>query len=211
HGDSLVVTHHSSLRLQIQGRPLTCYRKLVYLMTDILDMSGLELVLSRREESVTEIIRQEVAADFLRKCLPKSYDNLPSITKNLLLAGQCVKIASPALPEYSMLFFPELRSLEGALKAKLASYNFDSDSNDFGYFFSHVGNGVFELDRSFDGHITNQQTRNMLGRAYTFFNKHRHGLFHMQSVEEASRQITSIEQLLSLSADAYIHLDNLYS
>lgn len=210
HGDHLVVTHHSTRRLQIQGRPLTCYRKLVYLMADMLDMAGLELVLSRRDESVAEIVRKEVAAEFLRKFLPNSYDNLPGITRNLLLAGQCVKISSPQLPEYSMLFFPELRSLEGALKGKLASFGFDSDLNDFGYFFSHTGGGIFELKSSFDGHITDEQTRNLLGKAYTFFNKHRHGLFHMHSVEDASRQIGSIEQLLSLSADAYAHLDNLY-
>lgn len=147
HGDHLVVTHHSTRRLQIQGRPLTCYRKLVYLMADMLDMAGLELVLSRRDESVAEIVRKEVAAEFLRKLLPNSYDNLPSITRNLLLAGQCVKISSPQLPEYSMLFFPELRSLEGALKGKLASFGFDSDQNDFGYFFSPARVGVSNLNR----------------------------------------------------------------
>ncbi|MEL4015682.1 type II toxin-antitoxin system RnlA family toxin [Dryocola clanedunensis] len=210
HGDSLMVIHHPSLILQIQGRPLSCYRKLVYLLTEILDTASLEMVLSRREESATEIIRKEVAAEFLKKLLPNAYENLPSITHDLLVSGQCVKIAGPSLPEYSMLLFPELRSLEGALKSRLAHFGFDSDNNDFGYFFDSAGAGNYKLRASFNNHITDVELRSKLANAYAFFNKHRHSLFHMESFEEGSRKITGLTQLLSLSQEAYTHLDNLY-
>lgn len=211
HNDSLVVTHHTTRRLQIQGRPLTCYRKLVYLLTDILDLAGLELVLSRSDQNSSVIVRREVAAEFLKKMLPHSFENLPGLTRDLLVSGQCVKLAGPSLPEYSMLLFPELRSLEGALKAKLAEFGFDSDSNEFGYFFDFVrASGTFALKASFHGHITSLQLRSELSVAYTFFNKHRHSLFHMNSAEETSRKITNIEQLLTLSQSACEHIDNLY-
>lgn len=211
HNDSLVVTHHSSRRLQIQGRPLTCYRKLVYLLTDILDLAGLELVLSRSEKNSSVIVRREVAAEFLKKMLPNSFENLPGLTRDLLVSGQCVKLAGPSLPEYSMLLFPELRSLEGALKAKLDDFGFDSDGNDFGYFFDfdHPSR-TYALKASFHGHITNIQLRSVLSEAYTFFQKHRHSLFHMNSAEESSRKITGIQQLLALSESAYEHIDKLY-
>ncbi|RYJ18132.1 type II toxin-antitoxin system RnlA family toxin [Rahnella variigena] len=209
HSDSLTVTHHSSLKLQIQGKPLSCYRKLVYLLTDILDLASLEVVLSRTDENLTVVVRKEVAADYLKQVLPNSFRNLPIIIRDLLISGQCVKLAAPDLGEYSMLLFPELRSLEGALKAKLAEYGFDSDTNDFGYFFSS-NRGTYELKASFDGHITDALLRSNLGAAYTFFNKHRHGLFHMESFVEASRKISGMPQLLTLSHEAYKHLDNIY-
>lgn len=210
HGDTLTVTHYTSRKLQIQGRPLSSYRKLVYLLTDILDLVGLEMVLSRQDESVTEIVRQDVAAEFLKKMLPNSYGNLPDITRKLLVSGQCVKLAGPALPEYSMLLFPELRSLEGALKAKLAECGFDSNQHDFGYFFERQADKSFQLKASFNGHITEIQLRSTLSDAYTFFHKHRHGLFHMDSFAESSRKITVLQQLLSLSETAYEHIDKLY-
>ncbi|AWC81881.1 type II toxin-antitoxin system RnlA family toxin [Serratia marcescens] len=210
HGDSLTVTHHTTLKLQIQGKPLSCYRKLVYLLAETLDLAGLERVLSRTEENLSVIVRKEVAADYLKKMMPNSYDNLPGLTRDLLVSGQCVKLASPALSEYSMLLFPELRSLEGVLKWKLASFGFDSDVHDFGYFFAFA-NGAYELRSSFHGHITDATLRSHLGNAYTFFHKHRHGLFHMESLTEASRKIGTISQLLTLSETAYNHLDNLYS
>ncbi|HCA9874633.1 type II toxin-antitoxin system RnlA family toxin [Klebsiella quasipneumoniae] len=211
HNDSLVVTHHTSRRLQIQGRPLTCYRKLVYLLTDILDLAGLELVLSRSEQNSSVVVRREVAAEFLKKMLPNSFENLPGFTRDLLVSGQCVKLSCPSLPEYSMLLFPELRSLEGALKAKLGDFGFDSDGNDFGYFFDFDPQSRnYALKASFHGHITNVQLRSVLSEAYMFFQKHRHSLFHMNSAEESSRKITGIQQLLTLSESAYEHIDNLY-
>lgn len=208
-GDSLTVTHHQSLKLQIQGRPLTCYRKLVYLLTDILDLAGLELVLSRQEDNATVLVRKEVAAEYLKTALPNSFQNLPGITRDLLVSGQCVKLAGPSMPEYSMLLFPELRSLEGAIKSKLADFGLSPDTHNFGYFFDYTNPG-YELKGSFHGHIADVTVRGELDQAYTFFNKHRHGLFHMDSFEEASRKISTIVQLLSLTNEAYGHVDNLY-
>lgn len=208
-GDSLTVTHHQSLKLQIQGRPLTCYRKLVYLLTDILDLAGLELVLSRQDDNATVLVRKEVAAEYLKAALPNSFQNLPGITRDLLVSGQCVKLAGPSMPEYSMLLFPELRSLEGAIKSKLAGFGLDPDAHNFGYFFDYTYPD-YELKSSLHGLITDVAVRGELNQAYTFFNKHRHGLFHMDSFEEASRKISTIVQLLSLTNEAYGHIDNLY-
>lgn len=207
--DSLTVTHHQNLKLQIQGRPLTCYRKLVYMLTDILDLAGLELVLSRQDDNATVLVRREVAAEYLKTALPHSFQNLPGITMDLLVSGQCVKLAGPSMPEYSMLLFPELRSLEGAIKSKLAGFGLDPDTHNFGYFFDYTNPG-YELKSSFHGHIADVTVRGELDKAYTFFNKHRHGLFHMDSFEEASRKISTVVQLLSLTTEAYGHIDNLY-
>ena len=50
-----------------------------------------------------------------------------------------------------------------------------------------------------------------LGNAYTFFNKQRHGLFHMEEMPSASRVISNITQAVALCDEAYVHIKNLYS
>ena len=46
--DRLVVTYHASThKLQLQGRPLSCYKAFVYCLAEVLDKTGLEKVLTR--------------------------------------------------------------------------------------------------------------------------------------------------------------------
>lgn len=58
HQDKLKLTHHrGTRRLQIQGKPLSCYRRIIFLLTDLLDLKGLEKVLYRKDDSSAEIVR----------------------------------------------------------------------------------------------------------------------------------------------------------
>ncbi|MNE73953.1 mRNA endoribonuclease LS [compost metagenome] len=51
----------------------------------------------------------------------------------------------------------------------------------------------------------------VLGDAYSFFNKHRHTLFHMEAMPAGSRMISDFKQLLALSDSAYELLKRLYA
>ncbi|MCP1229350.1 type II toxin-antitoxin system RnlA family toxin [Acetobacter fabarum] len=213
HQDSLTLTHHRMTRvLQIQGKPLSCYRRVIFMLTDLLDMKGLEQVLYRKDDSSAEIVRKEVAEDYLKGFFPRSYGNLPAAVKKLLISSCCVKLAAPRLPDYCLLLYPDLRSLEGALKQKMSDYSMsveDSD-NGFGEFFD-VKYGVCTLKPAYSATVGHAAMVDAFNKGYSFFRKHRHTIFHMEEFPDGSRMIDTLEKAIGLSRDAYAAIDRLYT
>lgn len=213
HQDRLVITHHRSTRtLQIQGKPLSCYRRIVYLLSALLDIAGLEQVICRKDDGVAEIVRKEMAEDYLKKFFERSYDFLPRLVTRLLVSGCCVKLAAPQLSDYSMLVYPDLRALEGILKEELIGYNMSvTEAKDgFGDFFEKTQQG-FELKQDCANTVSHAGMVRAFNDAYSFFNKHRHGLFHMEEYSDGSRTVDTLDKAMSISKEAYRVIDGLYT
>jgi hypothetical protein len=212
--DSLSVTHYKTTSvLLIQGRPLFVYRELIYLLSELLDLAGLQNVLSRTDDNTAAIVRSEVAKDYLKEHLSNSYQKLPKIIENLLVSGCCVKLASPKLPEYSLLLFPDLRALEGVLKQHLCCYQLytDQEKHGFGAFFA-INNNVVSFQEKYKDNVTcGEKMIESLINSYTFLRKHRNTLFHMSDFAESSRKIDDLEKVISLSKDTYKLIDDIYS
>ncbi|MER2514271.1 MAG: type II toxin-antitoxin system RnlA family toxin [Nitrosomonas ureae] len=211
--DQITVTHHKSTRkLQIQGKPLSCYRRLVYLLTDLLDLKGLEQVLYRKDDSSAEVVRKEMAEDYLKGFFTSSYDCLPCTIKKLLISSCCVKLASPQLPDYSLLLYPDLRALEGSLREKMKKYQMcvaEAD-NGFGDFFD-CRSGICTLKEEHKENIACSNVVNALNDAYSFYRKHRNTLFHMEDYVEISRMIDTLDKAIGLSKDTYKLINRLYT
>ena len=211
HQDSLTLTHHRrTMVLQIQGKPLSCYRRVIFLLTDLLDLKGLEQVLYRKDDSSAEIVRKEMAEDYLKSFFPTSYDNLPGDVKKLLISSCCVKLAAPNIPDYCLLIYPELRSLEGVLKQKMANFNMSVQEAEysFGDFFDK-GAGKFNLKPEFEELVQSGKMVAALNDGYSFYRKHRHAIFHMEEFSGGSRMITTLDTAIGLSKDAYALIDAL--
>lgn len=213
HQDSLTVTHHRGTRvLQLQGKPLSCYRQVIFLLTDLLDLKGLEKVLYRQDDSSASVVRKEVAEDYLKVSFTRSYDLLPAKVKLLLISGCCVKLASPKLPDYSLLLYPDLRSLEGVLREVMCGYDmYVADAeHGFGDFFICKSN-VCSLKPEHEKNVGHAKMVVALNDGYTFYRKHRHTLFHMEDFPDGSRMIDTLEKAVGLSKDAYSFIDGLYT
>lgn len=213
HQDQLTLTHHRGTRvLQIQGKPLSCYRRVIFMLTDLLDLKGLEQVLYRKDDSSAEIVRKEMAEDYLKTAFPRSYEHLPEAVKKLLVSSCCVKLASPQLPDYCLLLYPDLRALEGVLKELMSGYNMSVEDAEhgFGDFFS-VNNGICTLKPEYSAQIGNADLEDAFNKGYSFYRKHRHTLFHMEEFADGSRMIDTLEKAISLSKDAYTAIDSLYT
>ncbi|PFG22966.1 RnlA-like RNase toxin of RnlAB toxin-antitoxin system [Pseudomonas lurida] len=211
HSDELTVTQYETTnKLQIQGRPLSCYQQLSYLLTEILEINALESILFKKDENRSEFVCAEVAESVLKASFGTCFASLPITTRKLLLASLCVRLASPTLPDYCMLVYPELRSLEGAIKQRLSEKNLSHQEDSFGGFFAKTGN-QFNLKQEYHGHVDDAKLTGDFGNAYTFFNKQRHGLFHMEEMASASRVISNITHAVALCDEAYVHIKNLYS
>lgn len=209
--DHLTVTHHETTRLlQIQGRPLSCYNRFVFLLIDLLDLKGLELVLSRKEDGSAEIVRQEVAVDYLKSRL-SCFDELPEVVQKLLVSGCCVKLASPNLPDYSMLLYPDLRAFEGVLKRHLTEHGLSVDEAEHGFgSFFNSNDGTCSLKQEHVATINHTKLVEALNAGYTFYKKHRHSLFHMEELTAASRMVDTLNKALSLAKDTYMLINNIY-
>lgn len=212
HQDQLTLTHHRSTRvLQIQGKPLSCYRRVIFMLTDLLDLKGLEQVLYRKDDSSAEIVRTEMAEDYLKNLFPTTFDSLPEKIRRLLISGCCIKLASPKLPDYCLLLYPDLRALEGALKALLSDYGMSvaQEDNKIGTFFDN-NKGICTLKQEHSAQVPNAKIVDALNKGYSFYIKHRHTLFHMEEFTGASSMIDSLERAVGLSKDAYAAINSLY-
>jgi len=212
HQDQLTLTHHRGTRvLQIQGKPLSCYRRVIFMLTDLLDLKGLEQVLYRKDDSSAEIVRTEMAEDYLKNLFPTTYDALPEKIRRLLISGCCIKLASPKLPDYCLLLYPDLRALEGAIKALLSDYDMSvaQEDNKIGTFFDN-NKGICTLKQEHSTQVANAKMVDALNKGYSFYIKHRHTLFHMEEFTGASSMIDSLERAVSLSKDAYTAINSLY-
>lgn len=212
HDDHIVITHYKTTNtLTIQGKPLFTYRKAIYLLSELLDLNGLQSVLSCINKDTASIVRKEVAEDYLKGKLPNSYEHLPSSIQTFMCAGCCVKLASPTLPEYSMLLYPDLRALEGVLRTILSDYdlNVGEQDNGFGAFFT-VNRENATLKHGCKEKIVIPALIISMEEAYTFFRKHRNTLFHMEDFANFSRKIDTLDKAISLSSDTYTLIDNIY-
>lgn len=213
HQDQLKLTSHRNTRnMQIQGKPLSCYRRVIFMLTDILDLKALAQVLYKKDDNSAEIVRTEMAEDHLKTFFPRSYEHLPETVKKLLISSCCVKLASPQLPDYCLLLYPDLRALEGVLKELMNGYNMsvgDAD-NGFGDFFD-VNNGACTLKARFSAQVAHAGMVDAFNKGYSFYRKHRHTLFHMEEFADGSRMIDTLAKAMGLSKDAYAAIDNLYT
>lgn len=213
HQDSLKLTHHRRTRvLQIQGKPLSCYRRVVFMLTDLLELKGLEQVLYRKDDSSADIVRKEMAEDYLKGFFLNSYAQLPDDIKKLLISSCCVKLAAPKLPDYCLLLYPDLRSLEGVLKLKMADckMSVQDAEHGFGDFFDSKS-GIAKLKPEYEQDVPNKKMVSAINNGYTFYRKHRHAIFHMEEFSGGSRMITTLDSAISLSKDAYAAIDALYT
>ncbi len=215
HQDQLKLTSHRTTRkMQIQGKPLSCYRRVIFMLTDLLDLKALAQVLYKKDDNSAEIVRTEMAEDHLKRFFVNSYELLPAQVKKLLISSCCVKLASPQLPDYCLLLYPDLRALEGVLKLTLNNYGMSvvDAEHGFGDFFNvDTKSGQCTIKPSFSAQIGNAVMESAFNVGYSFYRKHRHTLFHMEEFDGGSRLISNLEMAISLSNDAYNAINNLYT
>lgn len=209
--DELTVSLHCRHgRLQLQGRPLSCYRVFTFNLSELLDLKGLEKVLIRQDDGNASIVQKEVARSHLECVMGNAYPKMDKSVEKLLVSGLCVKLASPDLPDYCMLFYPELRAIEGVLKSVMYRFGMPVTQDGFGPYFDKVQTR-FILKSQYVGSIAVAGHDQIINDAYTFFNRERHSLFHMETAVDTSRMISDIAHLMTKSTQAWGIIKDLYS
>lgn len=208
--DRLILTHHDTNVLQIQGKPLFCYRNLTYSLSILLDQAALLSVISKTSDDDKVIVREEVAQIYIEQEYKNSFSKMEAPLKKLLVSSYCVKLASPLLPEYSMLLYADLRVLEGVIKQVLSLYGLYTDSSrlDIGEYFSCTRTSCSLKSEHYDGIDSN--TISQLESCYQYYREQRHSLFHMSDMIISSRVISTLGEVMSISKDIATNIDAMY-
>ncbi|KGT47306.1 type II toxin-antitoxin system RnlA family toxin [Acinetobacter sp. HR7] len=215
HKDSLNITVYYTKKMIINGLPLSCYKEFIFRLSELLDASGLEKVISKTDESAVQFLDERTVKHHLKSKLPNAFDHLPSKLLNMLISSSTLKSVQLNLQDYSLLLFSELRALEGVLKSILQTFpeiddKIDEEKFTFGQLFDNIAPSRFELNSECKEVISNPNLFLALNSAYSFFNKQRHTLFHIDNFVASSRVITDFNQLLALTDEVYVLIDNLY-
>lgn len=210
--DKLTLTYYKSTkRLQIQGRPLSCYNEVAYALTAQLDPETLSKILYKKDEDDHNIIRPEMAVALVKVNLPHAYDKLPELIQKLLVSSNCIKAASPVLPEYSLLTYAELRSLEGVIKNHLKDSGIVTVPKNVGE--------VFELNRYKKATGLKEDYKSLYSgskldevlKAYSYYYQRRHSLFHIEQFTEATLTISTLEGAINICNKVYELIENIYN
>jgi len=210
--DQVVITHHHTKNnLQVQGKPLFCYRNISYFLSMLLDQQSLFSVINRTSDEDQLLVREDVAIIHIQNEYKLSYPQMDAIFKDLLVSSYCVKLASPNLPEYSMLLYADLRVLEGVIKQVLADNGKLTDSIrvDIGSYFDCTSSTV-TLKEEHENIFDNASIIKALEECYQLYRRQRHSLFHMSDMAVTSRTITALGEVMNLSSDIASKIEELY-
>ncbi|UOO77577.1 type II toxin-antitoxin system RnlA family toxin [Neisseria sp. Dent CA1/247] len=209
--DRLNLSYYAeSCKLLIQGKPLSCYKVVAYALSYALDTDTLGKILYKKDDADAIIARPEVAKEYLRNVLPKSFAKLPTAISDLLVSSYCVRFASPQLPEYSLLTYAELRALEGIIKEQLSRQGFSPLPRFIGELFDEMHNPNKCILKSSEIERFNGSNLPAIEAAYTYYKKRRHSIFHMDEMVEASAKIESLQEAINICNKVYELIENIF-
>ena len=210
--DKLTLTYHKKTqKLQIQGRPLSCYNEVAYALTTELDPETLSKILYKKDEDDQNIIRPEMAEELVKLKLPNAFDQLPKLIQDLLISSNCIKSASPRLSEYSLLTYAELRSLEGVIKRHFLENGIVQQPRNVGEMFDlDKSKKAIGLSESYESSYSGNKLNEVL-KAYSYYYQRRHSLFHIEHFTEATSTISTLEGAINICNKVYELIEDIYS
>lgn len=180
--------YQKSSKLLLQGRPLSFF---AYIATLLEDKDYRIIDLAIKLQVTVEIDTKTL----LETHLPLSHQKLNATIKQLLHSSLIFINLNITLPEYSLIVYPSLRSIEHLLKLILTK-NDIVVKKEFYMFVPHGDN--FVLKPEYKTNLTDPMVLSLVEKTYTFYHKQRNGLFHASVDEIEIRTIETREEALDL-------------
>jgi hypothetical protein len=189
-GDVVTVKQYSNGTVQFQGK----YAQVASLVMDFL----------QNELSLTAFVEQQIAVckvdikakdivDELKARFPATFDFADEKVRKQFSAALTLQKLNIELEDYSSVAFPALRGLEGIIKQMLFAAGFTPAPKDaVGQYFEQPIVGKWLLTPTNAAHAGTGWAA-QLSNAYTEYYRHRHPLFHMESMVETTKIVASIK------------------
>jgi len=176
--------------LNFQGKGYTIYSDLLESMED--NVSVDDVLDSNLSANKIESITKDDLKKSMQEALPNTFDFLNGAVANIMSSSFFLtKIENNELPDYSWMVFPVLRGFEGVIK-KLLNLKGITINNNFGEVFEPIsaGNPNYKFLDVHSTAISDTEYCDLLTECYNYLNANRHGIFHINGIINATRQLT---------------------
>lgn len=193
--DSIVISHYHTGKMLIQGKPLELFSLAVEILSDDYDLQ--KIVNAEAKSTGFSIAGDDIISD-MSKSLGNAYDFLSSAHKAILANAYIfyrtnISVVGGEIQlDYSMLFFPAARTLEGYIFKLLVNNNVLHDGDEgLGFYFRGENDNVpLVLHSQFEAAIDNDIVVREINRLYQLFHKLRHPYFHASERDYTTSVIT---------------------
>jgi len=183
--------YKKSRKLLLQGKTLHFFSFIVNILTN----QGYDVL--HKILLGSKVVELEESVKLLNEHLPTLAPKLSEPVKNIITPSlQLIKV-NMNFPDYSIILFPALKTLEHVIINVLEENGINYNSrNGFNMFTLWSPTNSYTIDTNLTqlGDIT----KNKLEKCYTFYNKQRHGLFHLGADLTEIRTIETREIALEL-------------
>jgi hypothetical protein len=203
-GDTVTLNYYATGTLQLQGLALKIMNEILdYLRTDP-SFSFDDVIKHQSDFLKMDINKDEIQQEYEAK-LPTVYTFLEDTGKKIMSPALIMKRYDIPFDDYSLTVFPVLRGLEAFTKKLFLLKNITIPKEGFTNFFDIIGTGdKFTLKENWSRQINNLSLTKGIERSYSYYNKHRHGLFHADGN-------LSFTRLIETKADADIIIDEVFN
>lgn len=179
----------------IQGKPLPLFNEIYITLITLLNVEEVPKIMNQQIKIAEKVTYESIEKE-LEFYLPNSFNNLSD--KMRILSYQSIfnlKITDDMF-DYTFLTFPSLKLLEGHLKYIMKNKCIPLEDDKFSMFRRISRNpDKFILHPDFHPSFKDSE-KNSVEHAYTFYNIHRHSIFHWANIDGpiANKDSTIVHQ-----------------
>ncbi|WP_322033225.1 type II toxin-antitoxin system RnlA family toxin [Paraburkholderia sp. J76] len=195
-GDVVTVKLYTNGTLQFQGK----YAQVAALVMDFLQGELTLTTFVEKQIAICHVdIKAEAIVDELKARYPSLFDYADDKVKKQFSAALTLQKLDIELEDFSAVAFPALRGLEGIIKQMLIDAGLKPAAKDaVGQYFEQPLVGKWQLLPVNASHV-GAHWADVLGNAYTEYYKHRHPLFHMESMVETTKILDSLKDACDIA------------
>lgn len=195
-GDAITITLYDTGTLLFQGRPLLLATSIVEYISDDASVSH-EAVLKCAGEVFGSVADPKTATTELDAKYPNAAQLAGPRLKSMLLTAIGMRGVPLVMQDYSVIPFPALKALEGFMKQSVLR-ECNEEWSDFKDKFDLAPPLKYKLKTGVESALGCPVTSAMLNECYSHYCAHRHGTFHAQAEDAATRIIPNRLQAMGI-------------
>ncbi|MGG3990065.1 type II toxin-antitoxin system RnlA family toxin [Bacillus smithii] len=211
YNESLTIHYYKTKKkILIQGIPLLLFTEAMSLLTELIELDDIPHFFN---ENYNINLSKNDVEELFDHYFPYSSDKHPVKLKKVLYQAVYNLQIKGDMFTYSYLVFPALKALEGHLKYCLHNYSISLENNKFNMFKFDESRTRYFLKTEHHSKVGDPSRINYFEKAYNFYNRQRHSLFHWADPSlpiDDTRELENIGEARTIILDTFKIIDEYY-